>query len=92
MRVDVGRRAVGRPAGVADAGLAGEALGQPGLQVAHPAGLLVHAAVPASGEHGDAGRVVAAVLQPGQALEQERGGLLPADVSDDSAHAGESLR
>jgi hypothetical protein len=42
MRVDVVRRPVRRPAGVPDADLAGEPLGQPVGQVAHPSGLLRH--------------------------------------------------
>ena len=46
--VGVGGRAVRRPAGVADPGRAGEALGQRVGQVAHPAGLLGHPE-PASG-------------------------------------------
>ena len=42
VRVGVGRRAVGGPAGVADAGRAGEPLRQRRGQVAHPPGLLGH--------------------------------------------------
>ena len=88
VRVDVVRRPVGRPAGVADADLAGEPLGQVLSQVTHPAGLLRHPqrAPLARAEHGDARRVVAAVLQPAQPLQQQRRRLLPADVPDDSAH------
>ena len=54
-------------------------------QVTHPAGPLGDLDA-AAAEHGDAGRVVAAVLQPGQSLEQDGRGLLAADVPDDSAH------
>ena len=51
--------------------LAGEPLGQVLGQVAHPAGLLGDLDA-AAAEHGDAGRVVAAVLEPGQPLQQQR--------------------
>ena len=47
-------------------------LGRCVAEVAHPAGLLGHPD-PAVAEHGDAGRVVAAVLEPGQALEERPG-------------------
>ena len=56
-------------------------------QVAHPAGLLGHPD-PAAAQHGDAGRVVAAVLEAGQSLEDDGGRVLAADVADDSAHGG----
>ena len=88
VRVDVVRRPVGRPAGVADADLAGEPLGQLLGQVAHPAGLLRHPqpALLARAEHGDTRRVVAPVLQPAQPLQQQRRRLLAPDVPDDPAH------
>ena len=35
---------------------------------------------------GDAGRVVAAVLEPAQPVDEDRDDLLWADVADDSAH------
>ena len=37
-------------------------------------------------EHGDAGRVIAAILESLQPLDQERRGLHGADVADDTAH------
>ena len=84
--VDVVGRAVGRPAGVPDADLAREPLRQRLVQVAHPAGLLGDLDAAGLPEHGDAGRVVAAVLEPAEPLEQQRRCLLAADVSDDPAH------
>ena len=45
----------------------------------------------AVGDQGDAGGVVAAVLQPPQALDHDVLGLLGPDVPDDSAHGGESI-
>src|SRR5207248_342854 len=42
-------------------------------------------------EHRDARRVVAAVFQPLQAVEQDRGGLLVAQVADDAAHRNWNL-
>ena len=85
VRVGVGGRAVGGPPGVADADLAGEALRQRRLEVADPTGPLGHPER-LRAEDGDAGRVVAAVLELGQALDDQRDGGLPADVPHDSAH------
>jgi hypothetical protein len=76
---------VGRPAGVADAGASGEALGQVLGELAHPAGLLGDLDA-AAAEHRHAGRVVPAVLEPGQPLQQQGRGLLAADVANDPAH------
>ena len=41
---------------------------------------------PQTSEDRDAGRVVPPVLQPGQALDEQRRGVLVADVAHDSAH------
>ena len=86
VRVDVVGRAVGRPPGVADADLAAEPLGQLGLQVPDPPGLLHDLEALAGAEHGEARRVVAAVLEPAEPLQQQRRCLLAADVPDDPAH------
>ena len=80
--------AVRRPAGVreADAGV-GRPVGQRGRQVRELAGALLdeqRAVV----EEGDAGGVVAAVLEAPQPLDQDRAGLPGAGVADDAAHAG----
>ena len=76
--VAVGRRAVGGPAGVPDAGGAGDPAGWSAASALsrfsiRPARFSTHQ--PAV-EHGDAGGVVAAVLQPAQALEHDVQGLL----------------
>ena len=83
--VGVGRRAVGGPPRVPDAGRAGEALGQRLGQVAHPAGLLGHLD-PATAQDRDPRRVVAAVLEAREPLEHDGSGVLAADVADDSTH------
>ncbi len=85
VRVGVARLAVGGPAGVADSGRAAEAgrdgrgeLGDPPLLLADPEIRLA--------DDRQAGRVIAAVLEPGQPVQQDRGRVLRADVGDDAAH------
>jgi hypothetical protein len=82
----LGRPAVGRPAGVADAPLAGERLAEQALrevaELARGAPPL-EAAVP---HDGDAGRIVPAVLQSPQAVEDERHRVATAHVADDATH------
>ncbi len=86
MRVVVGGPAVGGPAGVPEADgavdgpLAEEALqhldapgGPPDLQPLRP-------------DHRDARRIVAAVLEPPKALQDDVGRALGADVAHDAAH------
>jgi hypothetical protein len=85
VRVDVVRRAVGRPAGVADAGGALRALRECPDQLGDVAGALVDDQ-PAGSEHGHPGGVVAAVLQPAQPVDEHGDGVLLADVGDDAAH------
>src|SRR6185503_13623058 len=55
------------------------------VELAHAALLLGDAELALVAD-GDARRVVAAILQPVQPLEQDRRGLALADVTDDSAH------
>ena len=87
MRVRVVRRPVGRPARVADAGMARRAVAVEVIgEVRELAGLLLDEDGAVIGPHGDAGRVVAAVLEPPQALDQDRRGVTRTDVSDDPAH------
>ena len=88
--VDVARRPVGGPARVGDADRPVDALGQAGGHVAHTTLGLVHAQR-AVLDHGHAGRVIAAVLEPLQPLHQDRHAVAPADVSDDPAHACSSV-
>ena len=85
--VAVGRRAVGRPAGVADAGghLRQRGVGDGLLEVGQLAGALVghdRAAV----DEGDPRGVVAPVLQAPEALDHDAFGRLGTYVPDDSAH------
>ena len=86
VRVELGRPAVRRPARVADARRPGGGMPRELLdEVAELAGRAVDREA-AVRERRDAGRVVAAVLEPLQPLEQERARLLRADVADDAAH------
>ena len=87
VRVGVGLRGrtVRRPPGVPDADGAGEPLGQGALELPHPADP-PHDRGPRGAEHGDAGGVVAAILQARQALDQDGRCWLASDVADDSAH------
>ena len=86
--VDVVRGAVGGPAGVPDAG------GRRRQRRARRCAFSRLASLPARlsetiaavGHERDPGGVVAAVLQPAQALDHDVLGLLVADVPDDSAH------
>jgi hypothetical protein len=88
MRVPVVRRAVRRPAGVADArATVGHRVG---LEVVEQhlqlAGALAGGDRAIRTEHGDARGVVAAVLEALQSAEQHLETLVAADVSHDSAH------
>lgn len=84
------RRAVRGPARVGDAGAALHAIGRHlGVQLGHPAGA-AGAAQPAVLVHRDAAAVVAAVLQPLQALDEDRDDVAGADRADDAAH-GDAL-
>ena len=85
--IDVVRLAVGRPAGMADAGRAGERFAAVGHveQVLQPALGLRHLQDPVRRD-ADAGGVIAPVFEPGQPVEQNGGGLFAADVAYDSTH------
>ncbi|MNT26274.1 hypothetical protein D3C72_1618360 [compost metagenome] len=88
VRVGVGggRRAVGGPAGVADADGPGQRVGgQHGLQLADLA-LGAAAFDAAVDDGGDAGGVIAAVLQPLQAVDQTGDDGACARDADDAAH------
>ncbi len=84
--------AVGRPAGVAEAEAAGERL--PGELLGQPVELALGAdgLEAALAHHGDARRVVAAVLEPAQAVDEPRHDVARADVSDDSTHGATPCR
>ena len=84
--VVAGRRAVGRPAGVADADHAGQR-----LLLEHPLEVdelaLGAAALDAAvDQRGDAGAVVAPVLQTLERIEEEDGGRLAAEDANDATH------
>src|SRR5690242_4652893 len=87
MRVLLGGAPVRRPAGVADTEKAVHRLHLygvfqvPQLSLGAPDGKLVILAI-----YGQARRVVSAVLQPSQALQNDRNGFLRPNVSNDSAH------
>ena len=85
VRVPVARLAVRRPAGVRDAGAALELGGQRVLELANATLALVDAEFVAPHQR-DAGRIVAAVLQPVQTLEEDRRRIALADVTDYAAH------
>ena len=87
MRVDFVRTAMGRPARVADADLAAERLlVQPLLEIAQLA-LGAAAREMAIFQRGNAGGIVAAVLQPLERIDHQAGDRLTADNSNNSAHA-----
>src|SRR5690606_38159984 len=88
MGVGVGGATVGGPASVADAG---GAVGDRGAaefvdKDAELAGVLAHREGSLSVEHGDAGRVVAAVLEAFEPAQEHPDTAATADVSYDSTH------
>ena len=90
MRVAVGRATVSGPAGVAEAGAAGEAgrvgLVQRRLEVGQPTGAAADGQPAVAVEQRDARGVVAAVLHPAQRVDHDPAGVPRSDVADDSAH------
>ena len=86
MRIDFARRSVRRPARMRDADAAGELLGvHAALELRH----LAHGADPLQlviVERGDAGRIVTAVLEALEPLNQDVGDRLVADRSKYSTH------
>ena len=94
VRVGVGRPAVRRPAGVADAGGAvrHRRRGEIVAQDAELAGPLAHPEVALAVDHGDARGVVAAVLQTREPGQEDGLALPRAHVSDDSTHASNGRR
>jgi hypothetical protein len=91
MRVGLGDAAMRGPARMRDAERADAGLGlQLAVQLHHladgAAQAQAPAAVAASLGDGEAGRVVAAVFEPAQTLQQDRGYIMRRDGADDSAH------
>ena len=86
MGVQGGRRAMGGPAGVADAGFAGQGVVDQKIgevdELAHRATTVQLALV----DGGDPGAVIAAILQPLQRLDQKGGHFVMAQNPNNSAH------
>jgi hypothetical protein len=87
MGVDVVRPAVRRPAGMGQPDRrVGRPLGDRRGQVRELAGLLLDEEIAGLVHEGDAGRVIAPVFEPLEALHQDRTGFAGARIADDSAH------
>src|SRR5690606_7733238 len=92
VRVRLGRPPVRRPAGVADAGGAGQRpLVDQGGEVGELALGAAALDVPVH-QGGDAGAVIAAILEPAQRLDQKGAGGVAPDDADDAAHQPFSLQ
>jgi hypothetical protein len=85
MGVAVARLTIGRPTRVGDARRALEALRLQLIEFAD-APFALRDLERALVADGDAGGIVAAILHPPQALQEDRSGLFPTYVSDDSTH------
>src|SRR3546814_7170036 len=89
MRVELGDAAVGGPAGVADAQVGVEALGAGGRLHFGDAAGTAHATDVAPlplVDHGDAGRVVAAVFEALETFDEDGNHIAIRDRADDAAH------
>src|SRR5688500_111323 len=87
MTVFIRGRPVGGPARMTDAGLTGDSIGLENLGetfVDLPLFLFYLEFLVA--EDGDARAVVAAILEPSEALQNDGGGLLFSDITNDAAH------
>ena len=85
--IDIARLSMRRPPGMGDADVSGQVLARRHpLQVAHLALGLVDDEVAPVADERHSGTVIAPVFEPGQPLDQDRIGLPPSDVTDDSAH------
>ena len=91
MRIVLGRTAVGRPAGVADADSSQQRLaGEPLLQILELA-LGTPPRQHAVLQRRDARRIIAAVFEALERIDQLRRSWLLADDPDDAAHAGRTF-
>src|SRR5438552_1539069 len=91
--VVVGRPAVGGPPGVPDPDSAGErALAQDALKILDAPGRAPDLQRSRRREHGDTSRVIAAVLEALEALEDDADGALVSDVADDPTHSQSPFR
>ena len=91
VRVAVGGAPVGGPAGVAQAGAAGQRrrrhFGQRRLQVGQPAGATADGEFAVAVDQGDSRRVITAVLHPAQRVHDDLAGSALPDIADNSAHS-----
>ena len=91
VRVMFGRSTVSRPARVADADRAGERLArEPGFEIAKLALGTPARKVPGF-ERGDTGRIIAAIFEPLERVDQQARDRFAAENSYNSAHASGSL-
>src|SRR5262249_16129040 len=91
VRVIFGRSTVGSPARVADADRAGERLArEPGFEIAQLALGTPACTMPGFGS-GDTGRVIAAIFEPLERIDEQAGDRFAAENSYNSAHASGSL-
>ena len=91
VRVGVGRRTVGRPARVADADVCLYGiLHQRALEV-HDLARAAADLEPAAVEDGETGRVVPAVFEPLETLDQKWRGVFLTHITDDPAHGRSPL-
>ncbi len=87
MGIQVIRPAVRRPARVREANRRrGSGIDQRRSQVGQLAGALLDKHVAVARDERDAGRVIAAIFEPGEAFHQDGRRLTRPDVADDSAH------
>ncbi len=86
------RASVRRPACVPDAVIAVERVDRERIFEARKLAGATPQLDRAVANHGDAGRVVAAVLEAPQAVDEDRENLLAADIADDSAHTSVASR
>ena len=93
MGVEIVGFAVGRPAGV---GKADRSVRRPirdgGLKIGELARLLLDEQLAVLVDQGDPGRIVATVLEPLEALDQDRAGFPGSRIPDDSTHVAGLLR
>ena len=87
MGIAFGGAAVGCPAGVADADVSRQRLARElGLEIAQLA-LGSPAAEPAAIQRGDAGGIIAPILEPLERIDQRGGDRVTAENAHNSAHA-----
>src|SRR5439155_4998567 len=93
MGVVVGRPAVGGPAGMPDADGSGQrALAQDALEILDAPGRAPDLQRPRRRQHGDTSRVIAAVFEALEALQDDAHGTLVSDVADDPTHSQSPFR